>query len=48
MSDKPKEKKKTPMTSEDADRIGASDTPDEGFKKRARDAAKKNENKAAK
>ena len=41
MSDKAKEKKKTPMTGGDADRIGASDTPDEGFKKRARAAADK-------
>jgi hypothetical protein len=45
MSDKPqKEKKKTPMTSDAADRIGASDT-DPGFKKRAGDAADKNEAK---
>ena len=48
MSDKAKEKKKTPMTGGDADRIGASGTLDEGFKKRSRDAADKNENKAAK
>lgn len=44
MSDKP-DKKKTPMSKKDADRIGKSDTPDEGFKERARDAAEKNEAK---
>lgn len=41
MSDKSKEKK-NPMTSDAADRIGGSNT-DPGFKKRARDAADKNE-----
>ena len=41
MSDKP-EKKKIPMTSSDADRIEDSNT-DPGFKKRARDAADRNE-----
>ena len=41
MSDKP-EKKKNPMTSSDADRIEKSNTDPE-FKKRARDAADKNE-----
>ena len=30
------------MTGKDADQIGASDTPDEGFKERARVAAEKN------
>ncbi len=44
MSDKPQKEKKTPMTSDAADRIGASDT-DAGFKKRAKDAADKNEAK---
>ena len=33
------------MSKKDADRIGKSDTPDEGFKERARDAAEKNEAK---
>lgn len=47
MSDKPKEKKKTPMTGDAADRIAASDTPDEGFKKRAGVAAKKNEKQSS-
>jgi hypothetical protein len=44
MSDKPPKEKKTPMTSKDADRIETSDT-DPDFKKRARDAADKNEAK---
>ena len=43
MSDKP-DKKKTPMTTEDADRIEASDTDPE-WKKKARAAAEKNEKK---
>ena len=44
MSDKP-EKKKTPMTGEAAERIEKSDTPDEGFKERAKKAAEENEKK---
>ena len=43
MSDKP-DKKKNPMTSEDADRIEESDAPQD-FKDRARKAANKNEKK---
>lgn len=41
MADNPP--KKNPMTNDDAKRIGDSDCKDEGFKERAKAAAKRNE-----